>query len=79
MHTAIAIPDAEFARFEAVARLLGMNRSEFYREAARQLADRVEGVSKLTLLANAALAHSGQDDGLFACESERLRGAGDGR
>lgn len=74
---AISVPDAEFERFEAIARRLGMNRSEFYREAARQLADRVEGVSELTAIANAALAQSGQDDELFVRESERLRGAGD--
>jgi metal-responsive CopG/Arc/MetJ family transcriptional regulator len=77
MKKAISVPDAEFERFEAIARRLGMNRSEFYREAARQLADRVEGVSELTAIANAALAHAGPDDALFVHESEHLRNEDD--
>ncbi|SBN61697.1 hypothetical protein GA0004736_0588 [Curtobacterium sp. 9128] len=77
MKTAISVPDADFLRFERVARQHGMNRSQFYRTAASRLADELEGTSELTALANAALAVSGRDDDLFVRESERNRVEGD--
>ncbi|HEU0257227.1 MAG TPA: CopG family transcriptional regulator [Microbacteriaceae bacterium] len=74
MKTAISLSDHDFERFERVASQHGMNRSEFYRAAARRLADELEGASELTAAANAALKSAGQPsgDGLFLRESERL-------
>jgi len=73
MKTAISLPDVDFERFERVAARNGMNRSEFYRQAGRRLADELEGTSELTRLANAAIARAGQpaDDGAFREASER--------
>jgi len=74
MKTAISLPDADFERFERVAARHGMNRSEFYRLAARRFADELEGAAGLTALANAALQKAGQPAGdrAFLAESERL-------
>ncbi|VTR78440.1 ribbon-helix-helix protein, CopG family [Cellulomonas hominis] len=74
MKTAISVPDKDFERFERVARRHGMNRSEFYRLAAAGLADRLEGRSELTDLANAVIARAGQPsaDGVFVGESTRI-------
>ncbi|MFZ6993284.1 CopG family transcriptional regulator [Curtobacterium sp. RRHDQ66] len=77
MKKAISVPDADFLRFERVARQHGMNRSQFYRTAAARFADELEGTSELTALANAALAVTGRDDDLFLRESERNRVEGD--
>lgn len=73
MKTAISVPDGDYERFERVAARYGMNRSEFYRRAARKLADELEGEAELTTLANAAIASAGQPagDGLFLQESQR--------
>ncbi|QIM16979.1 CopG family transcriptional regulator [Leucobacter insecticola] len=73
MKTAISLPDPDFERFEAVAARHGLKRSEFYRLAAQKLADELEGGSRLTALANAALLRAGQPagDGAFLSESER--------
>lgn len=74
MKTAISVPDAKFDRFERVAARHGMNRSEFYRQAARRLADELEGSSELTALADAAIARAGQPsgNGAFLSHSEEL-------
>jgi metal-responsive CopG/Arc/MetJ family transcriptional regulator len=74
--TAISVPDAEFERFERVAARHGMNRSEFYQQAGRRLADELEGVSELTALANAAIARAGQPAGdglLVSAAQESMR------
>lgn len=73
MKTAISLPAGDFERFERVAARHGMNRSEFYRQAGRRLADELEGTSELTRLANAAISRAGQpaDDGAFLQGSER--------
>lgn len=75
MKTAISVSDAEFARFERLAARHGMNRSEFYRTAARRYADELEGEAQLTAMANAVIARAGQPsgDGLFLREAERAR------
>ncbi len=73
MKTAISVPDGEFKRFDQLAERHGMNRSEFYRSAALSFAEELEEQADLTLMANEALAESGQpsEDGLFLRESER--------
>ena len=73
MKTAISLPDLDFERFERVAARNGMNRSEFYRQAGKRLADELEGTSELTRLANAAIARAGQpaEDGTFVKGSEQ--------
>ena len=74
MKTAISIPERDFERFERVASRHGMNRSQFYREAARRLADELENEGELTRLANAVLARSravNNDTDDFVRESER--------
>lgn len=76
MKTAISVPDNDFERFERFERVAarhGMNRSEFYRVAARRLADELEGESDLTAVANSVLARAGQPSGdeLFLQESQR--------
>ncbi|MCJ1715187.1 CopG family transcriptional regulator [Microbacterium sp. M1A1_1b] len=76
MKKAISVPDADFERFERVARAHGMNRSEFYRTAAARFADQLEGTSELTALADAALAKARDDDDLFVRQNERLRSEG---
>lgn len=60
MKTAISVPDGEFERFERVAQRHGMNRSEFYRQAAARFADELEGEAELTAIANAAIKRVGQ-------------------
>lgn len=74
MKTAISIPDGDFDRFERVAARHGMNRSEFYRLAARRLADELEGEAELTALANALIERVGQPTvgSLFLREAERI-------
>lgn len=76
MKTAISVPQGDFERFERVARKHGMNRSEFYRRAAQQLADELEGESELTAIADAVIARSGQPIAApdFLQESERIIG-----
>lgn len=60
MKTAISVPDGEFERFERVAQRHGMNRSEFYRQAAARFADELEGEAELTAIADAAIKRAGQ-------------------
>jgi len=50
-----------------------MNRSEFYRLAARRLADELEGETELTASANSVLARAGQPSAgsPFLPEAER--------
>jgi len=80
MKTAISVPDADFERFDRLAKRHGMTRSEFYRVAGQKLADELEGAGKaeLTRLADAAIAEVGQptagDD--FLRESERIARTG---
>lgn len=62
MKTAISIPERDFERFERVASRHGMNRSQFYREAARRLADELENEGELTRLANTVLARAVAND-----------------
>lgn len=73
MKTAISLSDEDFERFDRIAARHGMNRSEFYRLAARKLADELEGGKELTALANAVIERAGQPsgDGLFLVEAER--------
>jgi len=75
MKTAISIPERDFERFERVASRHGMNRSQFYREAARRLADELENEGELTKLANSVLERAGArgttDTEEFLRESER--------
>ncbi|HEY0186986.1 MAG TPA: CopG family transcriptional regulator [Cellulomonas sp.] len=73
MKTAISVPDADFERFERVAARHGMNRSEFYQQAGRRLADELEGVAELTALANAAPACAGHSPPVTVCSSPRRR------
>lgn len=42
MKTAISVPDPSFERAERLARQHGMNRSQFYTEAAERFADELE-------------------------------------
>jgi len=78
MKTAISVPDNDFERFERVAAQNGMNRSQFYREAAIRYADLLEGGSALTRIANQVLEQAGPDpaDELFLRESERIHAEG---
>lgn len=74
MKTAISLSDDDFERFERLALRHGMNRSEFYRLAARRFADELEGgAAELTALADTALTRAGQPsgDGAFVREAER--------
>ena len=43
MKTAISLPDQAADRFDRIARRHGMTRSEFYRRAAEQYADELDG------------------------------------
>ncbi|MFS4505789.1 CopG family transcriptional regulator [Clavibacter sp. Sh2141] len=82
MKTAISVPDADFDRFDRIAKQHGMTRSEFYRTAGRMLADELEGAgeAELTRLADAAIAEVGQPiaDTDFLRESERIARTGSG-
>jgi hypothetical protein len=82
MKTAISVPDADFERFDRIAKRHGMTRSEFYRTAGRMLADELEGAgeAELTRLADAAIAEVGQPvaDAGFLRESERIARTGSG-
>ena len=69
--TAISLPDEDFARFEAVAVRHGLSRSGFYRAAAEQYADALEGGAELTRLVNAAIAKHGQPEQAFPVEVMR--------
>jgi metal-responsive CopG/Arc/MetJ family transcriptional regulator len=60
VRTAISIPDDLFDRFEAAARRAGMNRSEFYREAARAYVGRLEEEA-VTAAVDAYIERSGDD------------------
>lgn len=42
MKTAISVPDATYERVERLAKLHGMNRSQFYSTAAERYADELE-------------------------------------
>ncbi len=78
MKTAISLPDDDFARFDRVAARNGMTRSEFYHRAGRKLADELEGSSRLTAIADAAIARAGQPtDELVVSETRRLLEQGD--
>jgi len=50
-----------------------MNRSEFYRRAAQEYADKLEDSSELTAIANAALERAGRPrDEAFLREAARI-------
>lgn len=55
MKTSIWLPDADFERFEHVAARHGMSRSEFYRVAARRLADELEREAEFAARASAVI------------------------
>ncbi len=80
MKTAISLPDGDFERFERLAALHGMNRSQFYREAGARFADQLEDGSELTRIADRVLARANvteaERDGLFLRESERIQTEG---
>lgn len=74
MKTAISIPNEDFERFEQVAARHGLNRSRFYRLAARKLADELDGGPELTALADATIERAGQPsgDGEFLREAQQI-------
>lgn len=73
MKTVISLPDSDFERFERIAALHGMSRSDFYRRAGHRLADELDAAGELTALANGTIVRSGQpaDGGGFLRCSER--------
>lgn len=68
MKTAISLPDHAAERFDRVAQRHGMTRSEFYRRAAEQYADKLSDVD-LTAQIDDAIDSVGQP----GAESAELR------
>ena len=69
MKTAISVPDETFDRVERVAKRHGLNRSQFYAQAADRYAAELES-RDLTEVINAAIgAAGGGDSSEFAAEA----------
>lgn len=61
MKTAISVPDETFNRAERVAKIYGMNRSQFYAAAAERYATELESAD-LTAAIDAAVEMVNSDD-----------------
>jgi metal-responsive CopG/Arc/MetJ family transcriptional regulator len=78
MKTAISVPDETFAQVEAHAAALGMNRSEFFTQAAQQYIRQLDDAT-LAGQIDAVVALLGPDDSAEAAvEVGRQRLADDG-
>lgn len=73
MKTAISVPDEIHARVERVAKKHGMNRSQFYTEAAARLADELESADLTAVIDAVVEAVRGDESSEFAVEAGRVR------
>lgn len=78
MKTAISVPDETYTRVEQLAKKHGLNRSQFYAEAAARYAIELESADLTSAIDAAIDAADADDSGRFAvAASSHLLRAGD--